>query len=407
MHLNFLIIAIFLTICTTFALDWDKWRGPDENSISKETGWNPKALEKGAKITWTRELGQGYSAVSVKGEKLFTMGNLNKMDIVYCLNSKSGDVIWTYKYACEDGGYPGPRATPVLDGGNLYTMSREGHLICLNAETGKELWVKKVINEFKAENLTWGLASSVKVHNNMLLVNAGESGLAVDKKTGSLIWGKPGAGNYATPVTAKIGSNILAAIIGKEHIYLVNPAQGEVKASFPWESRYSIIAADPVIMGNNIYMSSGYGRGGTLLSYKGGKLNQLWENKNLRAHFSTPIYVDGYIYGIDGNAGNAGKKKASLKCMEVKTGDIKWEENTGFGNLMAADGKLIVLNEDGKLFIAKISSDKYTEYSSAQVLDKKVCWTMPVLSSASFIAATAREPWPPLMCLSKKIQRQI
>ena len=136
--------------------DWYTWRGPSANGISDETGWNPK----GAKKIWTKELTVGYSTVSVKGSKLYTMEHADGVDTVYCLDARTGEKIWDYTYSCETGKYKGPRATPVVDGANLYTVSRAGNVIYFDAASGKVKWDTDVLGKTGNENIRWGIASS-------------------------------------------------------------------------------------------------------------------------------------------------------------------------------------------------------------------------------------------------------
>jgi outer membrane protein assembly factor BamB len=143
--------------------DWPYWRGPGRNSISSEKGWNPKALEGGADILWESRVGEGYSSVTVKDGFLYTMGNIKDNDIVYCLRADTGEEIWQFTYDCPVKGYPGTFATPVIEDGSVYTMSRNGDVHCLDAETGNKKWFVNIVTKFRAEKPKYGFSGSTGV----------------------------------------------------------------------------------------------------------------------------------------------------------------------------------------------------------------------------------------------------
>ena len=355
--------------------DWPWWRGPEKNGISREKGWNPAALSEGAKTLWKVELGKGFSNVSIKGSRLYTMGNVGNRDIVHCLNIEDGKEVWRHEYDCKLGSHPGPRATPTVEGGCVYTLSREGHLFCLDAGTGEVKWETNILREHGAENLAWGLASSPVIEGDMLLLNGGRRGLALAKATGKKIWsGGPGKGNYASLVAYDREGGKGVVSFGEEHVYGLDLASGKELWSYPWKTRYNVNAADVIIHGDKVFISSGYNHGAALLDIKAGQPSLVWENEAMRNQFSSSVLLDGYLYGIDGNTG-----KGSLRCLEFATGKEAWTQNLGFGSLMVADGKLIVLNEKGKLFIAEAKPDGYKEISSADTGLSPKCWTSPVL----------------------------
>ena len=209
---------------------------------------------------------------------------------------------------------------------------------------------------------------------NLVIVNAGVAGMAFDKNTGALAWSNGGGvGGYATPVVFSEGSNRLVAIFVKDRLAVVNAATGKLQWSFPWATDCDVNAADPIIVGDTMFISSGYDRGCALLQFSGTSVKKLWESKAMSNHFATCILINGYLYGCDGNAG-AGK----LKCIEMKTGKEMWTKNTGFGSLMSADGKLLYMNESGKCIIVEASPAGYTELASKRLLTD-VCWTAPLL----------------------------
>jgi FOG: WD40-like repeat len=370
-YTSFLFMFLFLltnvsTKVEALEYDWTRWRGPEGTGISEETDWNPSALNGGAKILWKVNVGNGYSCFAIKGDYLYTMGNDGKEDTVTCLEAETGRVVWDYSYTCTTGGYPGPRATPYIDDGKVYTLSRVGDLFCLDASNGKVIWSKNITREFGARPPNWHFAGSPVIDGDLLILNACTSGIALNKKNGRKVWAsKAGTGGYAAPVLFDYGGRRLAAIFGLNALYCVNVATGDVQWSYPWVTDSNVNAADPIVVGNKIFISSGYDHGCALLEMTGGKPKLLWRNTLMRNHFSSCIYLDGYIYGSDGNVGGG-----YLRCLDFQTGKEMWAQKSLMVSLVAAGGKLIALDERGTQGIyfhpiaINISNNKLLLFSS-------------------------------------------
>jgi outer membrane protein assembly factor BamB len=370
------ILAVVATVAT--ADDWFTWRGPNANGISNETGLNPKK----ASVAWKKELGVGYSSVSVKGGRLYTMGHKpgddkNGTDTVYCLDAKTGKKIWDYEYECKTGQYKGPRATPVVDGENLYTVSREGLVICFDAESGKKKWETDVLDETHVDNLRWGSSSSAVIEGDLILLNIGDAGTALDKTSGKIKWKSNGQHSYASPVLFDFKGKRLAAIFSAPGLQIVDAKTGKKIDELAWKTKYDINGADPLVIGDKIFISSGYDRECAMLDFSTGKLKKVWESEIMKNQFSSSVYVDGYIYGVDGQT----KKKGFLRCIDAKDGAEQWNMPIGFGSLIAADGKLIALGESGTLYFAEISPKEYKEISTFETGLSQLCWTPPVLAN--------------------------
>ena len=402
----------YIIINSAQATDWLRWRGSDADGIFKETNWNPNALDGGPKRLWKTNLGIGFSSISVQGHYLYSLGNNvdedgTQRDIVYCLDTRTGKVIWQYSYPCDQGGWPGPRATPTIDGSRVYTLSRAGHLFCFDNKTGKVLWNRNIIEDGLAIDPDCGISGSPVVHGDLLILNAGRSGLGIDKRTGQIVWDSgPHKCGFATPVLYQNGNNARAAILGRTRLYSVDVNTGRVVWSIPWKTRYEENSPDPVILGNRLFISTGYGKGCALYTLNSGQPTVVWQNRNMSNHFHTCVILNGYIYGIHGVTG----KNCSLRCLDFKTGDVMWEKPFAFGPVMAAGDKLIILTETGHLHIAEASPQGYREISSANVIDVPYdryrartkqckCWIPPVLSNGRMFV---RNSWGDLICLDMR-----
>jgi outer membrane protein assembly factor BamB len=371
------IILCLLCLVAVFPVysDWPGWRGPDYNSISPEKDWDPLKIDDESNILWEMNAGNGFSSFAVSGNFLYTMGNENRKETIWCLTIKNGKKVWSHSYPCSSGQYPGPRCTPLVDGERVYTLGEKGDLYCLNAKTGKVIWKKNVVSDFKAQPPSWNFASSPVIDGDMLFLNVCTYGIALNKENGKKIWTSyPGVSGYASPVLCSINNTESVLMFGSRALYCVQRNNGKLIWKYDWKTSYDVNAADPVVVKNTIFISSGYRTGCTLIKIENNKPIEVWKNREMSSHFSSFVYKDGYIYGIDGNAGSRG----TFKCIELATGKEIWGERLGFGSLVATEDTLIILTERGKLHIAQLSPKGYKEIAQATLLSS-TCWTPPVI----------------------------
>jgi len=294
-------------------LGWPRWRGPNGDGISMETGWDPKALEGGPKIVWKTNVGLGYSNAVIKGKYLYTMGNEDEEDIIYCLNSETGKEVWRYSYPHKFfGGYGGAtQSTPIVEGMYVYALSIEGILLCLEAKNGKLRWKKDLVSEYDVVKPYFDFGGSPVIEGDLIILTANTSGIALDKKTGEMVWGsdKPPEDfrlyastgpHYATPIIYDYEGKRYAVITSYLGIHSVDVETGKVLWLYKWEPFRNIHVSDPLIFDNKVFITQ-YNRGGSiLLDIIRGEPNVLWENKNMSSDTSSPVLINGYIYGCEG-----------------------------------------------------------------------------------------------------------
>lgn len=384
--------VIFVLCCDgeTLAADWPNWRGPNHDGVSDETGWTTDWPRGGPKLLWSTSIGTGFCSIAVSDGRAYTMGNINDRDILYCFDADTGSQIWKKSYPCplfskqHEGG---PAATPTVHGDAVYTFSKNGDVICWNKTSGEMRWHKNIVKELGIKQPRWYFAGSPLVVDNMIILNAGTYGIALNKADGSLVWqnGKGPCG-YATPVVFTVGNQKCVAIFASTDLVAVTASTGKVMWTLPWKTSWEINAADPIVSGDTMFISSGYNKGCALLRLGPNGVNQIWQNKNMRNHASSCVLWQGHIYGFDGQFGGGGR----LTCIDHDTGERKWaQKGMATGSLMLADGKLIALGEKGRLVIAKAAPGKFEQLASAQILTGK-CWTMPVLANGRIYARNAK-----------------
>jgi outer membrane protein assembly factor BamB len=396
------LLPAFLLLAAQVALasDWPRWRGPNDDGVSTETGWSARWPVGGPKVLWRANVGGGFSSVAVRSARLYTLGNQNNVDTVYCLNADTGAEIWKHSYPAPIQPHyyeGGPSATPTVDGEAVYSLSKNGELFCLAVATGKVGWHKSLPRDFGLPIPEWGFAGSPLVEGTTLILNAGSAGAALNKTNGQALWvSSRGPTGYGSPVAFDDGPRRCAAIFAGRELVAVDVKTGRAAWRFPWVTSYDINVADPVISGDQVFVSSGYDKGCGLIQFAGDQPRLLWENKEMRNHFNGCVLYNGCIYGIDGDAGD---NLGALKCLDWQTGRLKWMEPVrGVGTVTVADGKLIVLAGGGELIVAEASPNGFHALDRAQVLGGK-CWTAPVLANGRIYCRNAQGT---LVCLDVK-----
>ena len=363
--------------------DWPEWRGPNRDGISTESGWQTAWPEGGPEVMWEASVGMGYSSVSVVGGRVYTMGYVDANDIVWCLDADTGGEIWKHTYPSKKGRYPGPRATPTVDGDLVFTLSLEGKLFCLNAADGSVRWQVDV-KEFGAKQtkirVRWGFSSSPLVLGDLVILDVGKV-LAFERDKGTLRWqcGEEEAG-CSSAVVVGFGGKTYVTSFNPYGLILVDAANGKEFARHEWPDPHGgLKVATPIVADDRIFISTCKNNKGHetigLFEVNEDGLKLLVKNSNIGTHVASCVLWGGYLYGFDGYL----SAKGSLKCLDFDTLEVKWaQEGLKVGSLMVADGKLIILCGDGNLICAEASPVGFKQLAGAKVLSGK-CWTQPVL----------------------------
>ena len=368
------------------AADWPQFRGPNRDGSSPETGINTNWNEKPPQTLWTVALhDKGYSGPSAADGTLYIVDHVEDSDIVLALNLKTGKERWRFRYATSGGEHYGfARATPAIDDGLVYTISRDGLVHCLDANSGKQVWRRDVLSEVEGKAPKWGVAHSPIIEGKTLIVPGGGADahvLALNKQTGDVLWKGGGTAKlgYATPVVAEINERKQYVIFHGKGLIGVDVETGSRIWSQKWKTNYDVNAATPLVFDNGtVFVSSGYKTGCALINVAGDQATIVWDNDKMNAQFSTPIVVDGLIYGT----GDPG----FLICLEAATGKLRWRQG-GFhkGGLVGVDGHMIVMNgKDGYAALVQIHPWKYVVKGWITPLHGQA-WVAPIIADKKLI----------------------
>ncbi len=381
-------------------IEWPAYRGAKGDGISTETGLIKTFPAEGPKTVWRVNLGDGYSGISIVGGRIYTMFAQGEDEFVVSMDSTNGKELWRFRsdsnFINDQGN--GPRSTPTVNDGMVYTFGARGTLFALKADNGEKVWQHDLVKEMGAKVPIWGVSSSALVEGDLLIlpVGGGENNavVAFNKKTGAIVWksqtDEPG---YSTPIAVNINGTRQILVFSGTALLSLSPADGKLFWKYPWKTDWFVNAAVPIhVPDDKVFISTSYDRGGALLRVRGTKtasVEEVWLTKGMKNHFNSSVAFNGHLYGFD---------NAQLKCIDVTNGETKWTQGGfGKGSLILADGQLIVLSERGLLVLVEAVPDEYREKAKAQVLQGK-CWTMPTLVDGKLYLRNQKE----LICLDMK-----
>ncbi len=332
---------------------------------------------------WRQPAGGGYASFAVVGNVAVTIEQRRDDEAVVCYDTATGRERWVHSYPArftEALGGEGPRATPTLTGGDVFSLGAQGRLLCLDAVTGKEKWSANVLEINK--NIAWAMSGSPLVYDNVVVVTpganqpsaAGFGVIAYNRANGKLAWhAGTHRGGYASPMLATLAGKRQVLVFDGEGVAGYDAADGKELWRHPWETQMDINVAQPLVLdGDRVFVSSGYGVGCALLKVNAdGTAKELWRNKNLRCRFTSPVYYQGHIYGLD---------EGVLTCLDVETGQRAWHDGRyGHGQLLLQDDLLVVLAENGRLVLVQATPAGHHELGSIPAVEGKT-WNYPALA---------------------------
>jgi len=371
--------------------DWPAWQGLNFDGKSNYTGINTDWSEGLNKLWHVDYLCQdkstaSWSAPVIQGNRLVVPGRDKINDLVFCLNADNGDLIWvgSYKAETETSHGPGARATPFIDEDRVYTFGRGGDLVCWQLLDGKMVWRKNVKDE-GGEEPEWGLSTTPIVFENEVIVQGGGDALVIayDKMSGEVIWkSMTGDAGYSASTLMTMDDMPYLIVYHAMGLSLLDPRDGNEIWTVPWETDYGVNATTPLVDGNIIFHSSGYGMGSQAIDASNKAANVLWKNENFEAQHTDPVILDSYVYGY---SGESYVNKGDFMCIELATGKEMWStKEIGQGTLAYDDGHLICLDIKGNLFLVKPDPTGFNLIGEIKMAIEDVksrAWTKPVIAN--------------------------
>lgn len=426
-----------LTFHIARADDWPQWLGAQRDGVWRETGIVEKFPAGGPPVRWRATIGAGYSGPAVAGGRVFVMdrqlapgatnpgnpfarrGEIPGNERVLCLNEADGKVVWQHEYECSyTVSYAsGPRVTPLVSGGRVWTLGAEGNLICFDAADGRVVWSRDFKKDFGARTPIWGFAGHPLLDGQRLICLVGGEGsvaVAFDKDTGQELWRalsarEPG---YCPPTLITVGGRRQVIVWHPEAVNALDPETGKVLWTHPWTIRSGLSLAQPRQSGDLLLLSAFY-NGAHLFRLGGDSAELVWKSEGsgekntdkLHCLMSTPFIDDGTIYGVC--------SYGQLRGLKLDTGERLWETlaatnpegPTRWGNafLVKNADRFFIANEKGDLIIARLTPQGHEEISRAHLLDptnkdarRPVVWSHPAFANRCVYARNDRE----IVCVS-------
>jgi outer membrane protein assembly factor BamB len=367
------------TACLAVAADadWPGWLGPNHDGKSPDTGLLTVWPEGGPKLLWkATDIGSGFSSVAVAGGKVYITGDKGKTLTISAFDL-AGKPLWQKDHGKNRGGPDGSRATPTLDNGLLYILNGNGLVGCYDAATGDKKWTRDA-KEFGGSPGGWGYAESVLIDKNMAIFKPGGKNciVAVDKANGQTIWQSTGfeAGpEYSSCLPLTYEGTTMIVTGTHQGIVAVNAADGKMLWSNKFSANVTANCPTPAFSDGYVFWANGYGAGGICLKLgPDNSASKVWYNRSMNCQHGGYIIDKGYIYGNHSNG---------WVCLDLKTGQKKWEEpGVGKGSLCWADGMLYLFGEkDGEAALATCSPTGLEIKGRVKVDGKKASWAHPVV----------------------------
>lgn len=396
----------------TLASDWTFVRGPRGDGTTTETV--SKWSASGPKVLWKVPSELGFSSFAVADGRAYTL-ELREVDgarqeVLVARNADTGADLWVkslgpvkYRGGGDDGtkdnrGGDGPRSTPTVAGGKVYVTSAKLVVSCFDGKSGDLMWQKDLMKDFGGSNIAWENAASPLVEDGLVLVAGGGPGqslIAFDAKSGAVVWKAfDETMTHATPTPATIHGQRQVIFFVKSGLLALEPKTGKELWRFAFPFRVST-AASPVVAGDLVYCSAGYGVGAGACkvtrngdAWSAAEVYRFQGDKPLANHWSTPVLHNGHLYGMFQFKEYG---EGPVKCVEVATGKVKWEKpGFGPGQVILAGDKVLALGDAGQLVLIDTNPEAYTELSRVDILDGK-CWGSPVVSNGRVYARSTQE----------------
>ncbi len=376
---------------TITAADSPFFRGPLHDgttpSAPKDKEWTSKPMD----IFWRHPVGGGHAGIAVAGQVAITIEQRGDHEAIIAYKAENGLPVWVHQYPAgfhhsEPMGGDGPRTTPTIVEGLVYTLGAQGHLHCLETATGKVKWQQNILEDAGAKNLEWGMSGTPLVVGDKVIVNPGidlekktqQAVIAYDRMTGKKAWSAGGdMAGYSSMMKVSLAGVEQLLLFDAAGLKGLDLASGKQLWLHPWKSSFDMNCAQPIIVGaDQVYISSQVANGGAMVkvSHEGDawKTSEVWKNKYLGINFSNAVLHEGYLYGLS---------NGYLTCLDAKTGERKWKARQSYGNgqILLAGDVLVITAEDGYVALVATDAKQFKELKKIPVFSGRT-WNVPAIA---------------------------
>jgi outer membrane protein assembly factor BamB len=378
--------------------DFPQFLGPQRTGVLRRAYLGPDWDQKPPRLVWRRSVGEGWGAFAVCGNFAVTQEQLEAGEAVVCYRLSDGLVAWVHSDDANFGsslGGPGPRATPTIAGGRVYTVGATGLLNCLDGATGERIWQVDILADNGAENISHGVCGSPLVVDDLVIVSpTGQDGpclAAYDRNSGKRVW-RAGTdqASYGSPMVANLAGVRQVLLFTSTGLTAHNVRTGRFLWRFPWINSQQVNCSQPIVHAgkpDRVFVSCGYGKGCALVRVRRSasgiwSVEEMWHKPLMKTKFTTPVIHNSFVYGLDDGV---------LECLDVRTGRRHWKgKRYKHGQVLLAGDRLIVQAEDGYVALVAASPDQPRELGRINALTGKT-WNNPVLAGRYLLVRNARE----------------
>lgn len=372
--------------------DWPHYLGPGSDGTVRGVAPAPDWKAHPPRELWRQPVGVGWASFAVSGRHAVTLEQRGQEEWITCRDLVSGDLIWSHRdplgeFAPAMGGR-GPRSTPAIRDGLVFTQGVLGRLNCLRLDSGKRVWTREVLAELDAANLEWGKSNSPVLWKNLVITTGGMTGtspllIACEARTGKMVWKSAnGAASYSTPALLPLGGREVLVYVGQSGVTGHDPATGATLWKWDWPGAFPKVAQPQLAGKDRLLLTASYGVGSHLLDLSSGTPVPVWKTTRMKTKFSTAVIKDQHAYGFD---------EGVLACIDLASGKRLWKGGDyGFGQNLLAGDLLLIQAEQGDLALVDARPGAFRELARIEAL-QGVTWNIPTLAGSYLLVRNDTE----------------
>ncbi|WP_254511137.1 PQQ-binding-like beta-propeller repeat protein [Anatilimnocola floriformis] len=411
-RLSLVALLLLAIVRQAQAGDWPQILGPQRNGQAEKEKLFDTWPAAGPKSEWSYSLGSGYAGPAVVGKRVIVFHRREDQEIVEAIDLTTGKPLWKAEFiATYSGGIDsdkGPRCVPVVKDGRVFVYGAAGDLHCVSLDKGEELWSRSLMADYAGDEGYFGAGSTPLVIGDYVVTNIGGRGaglVGVDVKTGKTAWQSSNEGaSYAAPTSVTVGGKEQGLFVTRLNALLVDPATGKTSPLLPFGKRGPTVnAATPIVFDGQVFLTASYNIDAVLATVASPAEVRWQDGDTLSSQYATPVYRDGYLYGIHGREDQP--PAGALRCINAKTGKVKWEKpDFGIAHAILVGDKLLLTKVSGELVLVAASPDGYRELATFTVARPRdpshnILRPLPALSQGRYLTRTTEAGQGKLICL--------